>query len=68
VETQETTYADVQRRAANEGRREVFGLTHPLIAFVCECPRPACYDTVVLTSAEYDERRPGPILADAHAA
>lgn len=45
----------------------MFGGTHRLIAFVCECSRDACYDTVLLTPAEYDLRRPGPVTTDAHA-
>jgi hypothetical protein len=57
----------VLRRSSNEGRRHLFGLTHRLIAFVCECSREACYETVPLTAAEYDARRPGPIVLDAHA-
>ena len=51
------TYSRAQRRASNEGRRDAFGLTHRQIAFVCECDLPACYDTVLLTASEYDERR-----------
>ena len=54
---------------SNEGRREIFGSTHRQIAFVCECERPACYDTVLLTAPEYDERRRGgaPVTTIGHA-
>lgn len=51
------SYSREQRRTSNEGRREIFGLTHRQIAFVCECERPSCYETVPLTAREYDDRR-----------
>ena len=60
-------YDTALRRGSNEGRRQLFGTTHRLIAFVCECPRSACYETVLLTAYEYDERRPAVIVADVHA-
>jgi hypothetical protein len=59
-------YDPALRRASNEGRRELFGTTHRLIAFVCECPKSACYETVLLTAFEYDARRPGAIVLAAH--
>lgn len=65
--TDDTAYSAEQRRASNEGRREIFGLTNDRIAFVCECDRPACYDTILLSAAEYDAIRPGPVAADGHA-
>ena len=62
-------YSKEQRRMSNEGRREIFGLTHRQIAFVCECDLGACYDTVLLTAVEYDDcrRRGLPITAASHA-
>lgn len=60
-------YTREQRRLSNIGRREIFGLTQPQIAFVCECERSACYETVLLTAAEYDALRPGPVVTPAHA-
>ena len=62
----ESTYTVEQRRASNEGRREIFGLTNRCIAFVCECNLPACYDTVMLSANEYDALRPGSVVADGH--
>jgi hypothetical protein len=60
-------YDRALRRSSNEGRRQFFGTTHRQIAFVCECPRAACYEIVLLTAAEYDARRPAAIEIDAHA-
>ena len=36
MQTKRKTYDDAMRRASNEGRREMFGDTDQLIAFVCE--------------------------------
>jgi len=66
--SESTAYTAEQRRASNEGRREIFGLTNRRIAFVCECDLAACYDTVMLSAAEYDALRPGPVVADGHTA
>jgi hypothetical protein len=60
-------YESALRRSSNEGRRQLFGLTHRVIAFICECSREACYETVPLTAAEYDARRPGAIVLPDHA-
>jgi hypothetical protein len=61
------TYDDQQQRQTiNEDRRSLFA-NWPLIAFVCECPREACYNTVTLSAVEYDARRPGLITAAGHA-
>jgi hypothetical protein len=60
-------YERALRLSSNEARRQLFGLTHRLIEFVCECSREACYETVPLTAAEYDARRPGAIVLPAHA-
>lgn len=62
------TYDRTTRRASNDGRREIFGRTHRLIAFVCECDAATCYETVRLTAAEYDALRPAAVLADGHEA
>jgi hypothetical protein len=59
-------YDQEMRRASNEGRRHFFGTTSPVIAFVCECDRDACFETAKLSAAEYDAIRPGPILAPSH--
>ncbi len=56
------------RRKINDDRLLRFGGQEPtrVIAFVCECGRRDCRRTVLLTSAEYLERRSGPILHDEH--
>lgn len=61
-----TTYDQATRKASNDGRREIFGNTHRVIAFVCECGAQSCYETVRLTAAEYDRLRPAPVLASGH--
>lgn len=65
------THGGDGRRTINEGRRVLFGEPTGVkarreIAFVCECSRGSCYDAVLLTGAQYDEQRPGPILAEGH--
>ena len=37
-----------------------------MIAFVCECAAPSCFETVRLGARDYDELRPGWVLADGH--
>jgi len=59
------TFDQQQRRTVNEGRRSLFEHV-PLVAFVCECPLEGCHDTVTLSAAEFDARRPGLIIADGH--
>ena len=59
------TFDQQQRRTDNEGRRSLFEQV-PLVAFVCECPLERCGDTVTLSAADYDARRPGLIIADGH--
>lgn len=54
------------RKASNDGRRHIFGNTHRVIAFVCECGAPSCYETVRLTAEEYDRLRPSPVLVNGH--
>ena len=54
------------RRAFNDDRRRVFAESARAIAFVCECSDAECRASVVLTKAEYDEARPGPIVAARH--
>ena len=61
-----TTYDQATRRASNDGRRQIFGSTHRVIAFVCECGAQSCYETVRLTTGEYDHLRPAPVLAPGH--
>jgi len=34
--------------------------------FICECGDPTCRRTIVLTLAEYEQRRPDPILHPDH--
>jgi len=53
-------------RDFNDDRRRIFGGSDRLIAFVCECADPECRQTVPLTEAQYDQRRPGLIVADRH--
>ena len=57
VPTVDPNYSQDLRRMSNDGRREIFGLTHREIAFVCECAKPSCFDTVALTITEFDEIR-----------
>jgi hypothetical protein len=54
------------RKAFNDDRRRVFSASARPIAFVCECADPECRSSVVLTRAEYDEAREGPIVASGH--
>lgn len=62
------TYDRTTRSASNDARREIFGRTHRTIAFVCECDASACYETVRLTTAEYDALRAAPVLSEGHEA
>ena len=36
------------------------------VEFICECGDPTCRRTIVLTLAEYEQRRPDPILHPDH--
>jgi hypothetical protein len=54
------------RLKLNEDRRQRFGETGRRLALVCECGDPACSQTVILTVAEYDAIRPGPVLHESH--
>lgn len=56
----------MRRRASNDGRRYLFGSTQPLIAFICECEREACYETVRLSPAAFDELRANGLPVEAH--
>ena len=60
-------YNQELRRVSNEGRRHAFGTSGREIAFICECDRDSCLETVLLTAEEYDAVRPGPILTPGHA-
>jgi len=56
-----------RRRAANDFRARVFGAeAHRVIAFVCECGRASCHQTVAMDVHEYELRRPAPILHGSH--
>ena len=56
-----------RRRAANDFRARVFGTgAGRVIAFICECGRSTCHQTVVLDLDEYEQRRPGLILHGSH--
>jgi hypothetical protein len=57
-----------RRQAMNEHRRRLFGDADRSLALICECDDPDCRETVLLTVAEYDDRRPDPILHPSHAA
>jgi len=57
VEASSATTEQHRRRVLNDGRRRIFQLAGRQIAFVCECGRPTCTQTIVLTDSEYDERR-----------
>ena len=59
-------YDQALRKSSNDGRRHFFGSTKRLIAFVCECGSPACFETVSLSASEFDELRPGLLLAHGH--
>lgn len=50
----------------NDDRRRKFDEEGRAIAFVCECADGDCRTTVPLTAAEFDVRRPGPIVDASH--
>jgi hypothetical protein len=55
------------RRRFNDDRKRVFGRDRgQRIAFLCECSDPACRKAVLLTVAEYDQRRSGLVLHESH--
>ena len=54
------------RRALNDDRRRAFGGSSRAIAFICECGDADCRTSVVLTHEQYDEARPGLIVAPRH--
>jgi hypothetical protein len=56
---------DVRRRL-NEHRLNLYADRGREIVFVCECAEPDCGAGVMLTVGEYNELRPGPILAEGH--
>ena len=68
VPTPELDYSQDLRRMSNDGRRDIFALTQRHIAFVCECTRSSCFETVALTVEEFDGLREQeePILAAGH--
>lgn len=68
LESLSRTYDRATRKASNDGRREIFGNTHRMIAFVCECGATACYETVRLTTDEFDRLRPDAVVARGHEA
>lgn len=54
------------RRRFNDDRLRLFGASERrAIAFVCECERPDCRMTILLTPEQYVERRVEPIRAHA---
>ena len=55
-------------RPLNDDRRRRFGATGRTLALLCECGEMDCYRTVLLSTAEYDAARPGPILHPDHEA
>lgn len=56
----------LRRQRMNDDRRRQFGDTGRRLALLCECGDDECYRTVLLTVAEYDAARPGPIVHPAH--
>jgi hypothetical protein len=54
------------RSQMNADRRRRFGEAGRALALLCECGDADCRRTVLLTVAEYDEARPGPILHPDH--
>ena len=54
------------RQELNEDRRRRFGESGRSLALVCECGDLLCSRTVVLSVAEYDALRPGPVLHEIH--
>lgn len=50
----------------NADRRRRFGQTGRDLALVCECGDPDCHRTVLLSTEDYDARRPGLILHPEH--
>jgi hypothetical protein len=55
-----------QRRRLNDDRRRNFGGAGRPLALLCECGDDACFQTVLLSVADYDATRPGPIVHPAH--
>ena len=55
------------RPQMNADRRRRFGETGRTLALLCECGEAECRRTVLLSAAEYDAARPGPILHPDHA-
>ena len=55
-----------QRRRLNDDRRRNFGDAGRALALLCECGDDACFQTVLLSVAEYDAIRPGAIVHPAH--
>jgi hypothetical protein len=53
-------------RPLNDHRRRRFGAPGRTLALLCECGEAGCMRTVLLTTAEYDAARPGPILHPDH--
>jgi hypothetical protein len=50
----------------NDDRLRAFRDKQALIAFVCECEDRDCCRTVLLSAAEFEARRPQPILHESH--
>jgi hypothetical protein len=50
----------------NEHRRHLFAVDGKAVAYLCECPDPACLTTVALSEEQLDAIRPGLILASGH--
>ena len=54
------------RREANDNRRVFFGGNGRLIVFVCECESPACRESVLLSTDEFDAIRPEGVKLESH--
>ena len=54
------------RPQMNDDRRRRFGESGRMLALLCECAEADCHRTVLLSTAEYDTARPGPILHPDH--
>jgi hypothetical protein len=55
-----------RRQELNNGRRRIFDVAGRKIAYICECGERGCARSIVLTHAEYDERRAGARVLLAH--
>jgi hypothetical protein len=53
-------------RQLNEDRRSRFGTPGRTLALLCECGEDDCQRTVLVTTEDYDARRPGRIVHGDH--